>query len=156
METTQNTLVNELKGLAQKISDVKRDNWSLTDETIEAYLIGKNTGKENFINSVVNSYVEKLNRIQDSVESIYTELNESDVNCKRAYMRMNPLNFTVVFVINHDDFHDKTKRKLCHTTSIKERFKIDDNEVMTTFRFACEDKLNSDNLKINGYNAIFG
>jgi len=156
MEAKQIGLSEELKVLAKKIDDVKRDNWSLSDESIEAYLIGKDTGKEHFVNSVVESYVEKLNKIQDSVESIYDKLNKNNVECQKAFLRMNPLNFTVVFIIPHKDFHDKVKRKLCYTTSIDERRNINDNDVLTTFRFTCEDNLNTENLRLNGYNATFG
>ena len=156
MVTKQLGLSEELKVLAKKIDDVKRKNWSLTDESIEAYLIGKDKDKENFVNSVVESYVEKLNKVQDSVESIYFKLNKNSVECKKAYLRMNPLNFTVVFVIPHQDFHDRVKRKICYSTSKDERMNINDNDVLTTFRFTCEDNLDAENLRLNGYNATFG
>jgi len=151
-----NTLSGELVELAQKIEDVKRTNWSLSDETIEAYLIGKNVGKDKFVNTVINSYVNKLNKIQDSVETIYAKLTKSQIDCKKVFVRMNPMKFSVVFVINDDDFHNKDKRKLCYSTSKSRNLMLDETEMLTTFRFTCEENLDSNNLKLNGYNATFG
>lgn len=154
--TSNNSIANDLKVLADKIEAVKRKNWSLSDETIEAYLIGKDKGKNDFVKSVVDSYVNQLNKIQDMVESVYDQLKKNGIVCKTAFMKLRHIDFMVVFVISHDDFHDDKKKRKCYEISKTVKLNLADDEVLTTFRFACDNNLNTDKLEEDGYNAKFG
>jgi hypothetical protein len=146
----------EIVDLQKMLDEVKRDNWDLSDDVIDAYLIGKDNGAKDFISSVVSFYVSKLNTIQLSVESIYSKLIKNKIDCQKALMKINGLDFSVIFIISNNDFHNHNKKKLCYSISQEELIKVSDKEYLLDYMFTCSENLDLNFLELSGYNVKFG
>lgn len=155
MKTAKQPTKKELRELSENIDSIKRKNWDVSDEVIEAYIAGKDKGEKDYKKNVITKYINKLQSIQVSVESVYDKLKSKNINCQKAFMRMDAFNFSVIFVIDNSDFVDEDKRKICYQVSKESRSSIDENESLVTFRFTSDQDLNFNLFELNGFDVSF-
>lgn len=150
------TFKEELTELSHKIEAVKRDSWDLSDDVIEAYVQGKKKGKDEIIVSIMNEYVDRLSSVQSMVETAYSDMISSNVKIERAHLKLAPSEFSVLYVIATDDFHNMDKKRHAYDLAKKHRNNVDATNFLVTTRFTCSENLDVNLLKKDGYNTSFG
>lgn len=123
-----------------------------SDDVINAYVKGKNDGKNEFNKELRNKFQRNLHKAISVSENVYESVNQHGIHLSSIHLRAENLNnFSVLFVTNAGDFLS-TKFKSAYSISRRIKEKAIAEDFYISFSFMPDSKnLNQDCLTADGY-----